>query len=142
MTDFFFPPNVRRYSTFRVATVVAALAALATALLRSFVRFPRETITRLESRNLLHSPLIFGLFCIFVAVVFYVVHATRYRGSWYIWRVWVYCMVFGGALIALVDLIFPPARQLTSVQALMVLRDPLPKAAPGNFFFLSGFHYP
>jgi hypothetical protein len=107
VTGFLFPVKVRPYMTFRNATVLAALAAVVTAVLRAVIRFPHEIIAKWESQNLLHSPLRLSLFYVMVAAVLLLVHATRHRASWYRWRVWVYCMVLAGALIAFVDLVFP-----------------------------------
>jgi hypothetical protein len=107
VTDFLFPPNMRPYLTFRTATAVALLAAVASALIRAFVSFPPEPIAKWESGNLLHSPLSLSLYYLFLAVVLWLVYATRNRLSLYVWRVWVYCMVLAGALIALVTWIFP-----------------------------------
>jgi hypothetical protein len=107
LTEFLFPKYVRPYCTFRNATLVALLVAAVTALLRGFVKYPPEQIARWESQSLLHSPLYLSLYYLFMMVVLWLIYATRYRASWYVWRVWVYFMVLGGALIGLVDLILP-----------------------------------
>ena len=107
VTNVLLPPNLRPYHTFRNATIVALLATIATALVRAFIKFPPAEIAQLESHNVLHSPVYLGLYYLFVAVVLWLVHATRSRSTWYVWRVWAYCMVLAGALIGLVDLILP-----------------------------------
>jgi len=107
VADFLVSPKVRPYCTFRTATAVALLATIFCALGRAFVRFPAEQIAEWESRNLLHTPLFFGLYYFFLATVLWLVYATRHRAGWYLWRVWVYCMVLTGALIGLLNLILP-----------------------------------
>jgi hypothetical protein len=107
VTDRLIPQNVRRYWTFKNATAVVVFATIATALVRAFVRFAPEQVARLESQNLFHSPLVLSLYYLFVAVVLWVVYATRNRTSWYLWRVAVFGMTLTGALIGLVDIILP-----------------------------------
>jgi len=112
MAEFLFPPKMRPYWTFRSATAVALLVSFASALVRVLVRFPPERIAEWQSRNLFHSPRSLGLYYLFVAIVLYLVYATRDRARWYVWRVWVYSMVLTGALIGLLNLILPSRASL------------------------------
>jgi hypothetical protein len=102
-----FPASMRRYWTFKRATVIALLAAVISALARTFIKFPPEQIAKWDSGNLLHSPLFLTLYYLFVAIVLWLIYATKHRASWYVWRVWVYCMVLAAALIGLVNLLLP-----------------------------------
>jgi hypothetical protein len=106
VTDFLFPPKARPYWTFRNATAIALLATTVTTLVRAFVKFPPGAALS-DSHNLFHSPLFISLYYLLVAIVLWLVHVTRHRASWYVWRVWVYGAVLTGALIGLVDLILP-----------------------------------
>lgn len=85
----------------------SSLAAVATACVHAFVKFPPEYVARLESYNPLHSPLFVGLYYIFVVITFWLVYATRQRTTWYLLRVSVFAMVLAGGLIGLVDLLLP-----------------------------------
>ena len=108
LTDSLVPPRARNYWTFRNATVFVILATIATACIRAFVEFPPEYVARVELQNpLLHSPLFFGLYYLFVAIVLWLVYATRRRTTWYQLRVFVFAMFLAGALIGLVDVLLP-----------------------------------
>ena len=107
ITDSLIPPNVRPYWTFRNATAVVVFATIATALVRAFVRFTPAQVARLESQSLLHSSVFLSLYYPLVALILWLVYATRHRESWYVWRVTVFGMVLAGALIGIVDIMLP-----------------------------------
>ena len=105
LTDFLFPTYMRPYWTFRTATAVALLATVVSGLVRAFVTFPAKRIA--ESGNLVHSPVFLGLYYLSVAIVLWLIYATRHRATWYVWRVSLYGMVLTGSLIGLLNLLFP-----------------------------------
>jgi hypothetical protein len=107
LTNLLVPSYARRCWTFRNATLVAIFAAIASACVRGFVRFPPEYVARMESYNPFHSPAFVGLYYVFVAVVLGLVYATRNHTTWYQWRVWVFGMFLAGGLIGVVDLLLP-----------------------------------
>jgi len=61
----------------------------------------------LESQNMFRSPLSLSLYYVFVAIVLWLVYATRHPSSWYLRRVIVFAMTLAGALIGLVDIVLP-----------------------------------
>ena len=87
--------------------MVVSLATIATACVRGFGRFTPEQIARLESQNMFRLPLFLSLYYVFVALVLWLVYATRHRATWYLWRVFVFALMLAGALIGLVDIILP-----------------------------------
>src|SRR6266849_7372110 len=89
VTNFLFPANLRPYCTFRNATVLALLITVATPLVRVFVKFPPAQVAQWQSQNLFQSPLFLSLYYVSVAIVLWLVYATRHRATWYVWRVWV-----------------------------------------------------
>jgi hypothetical protein len=107
MTNLLLPPNMRRYWTFRSATIVAILATILSACARVFIRFTPEQVARMESQNYLRSPLALGLYYVFVFVAMGFIYATRNRGNWYHLRVTVFAMVLTGALIGLLNVALP-----------------------------------
>lgn len=88
-------------------TIVVLLAIGANALVRAFVRFSPEQVARLEGPNALHSAAFVTLYYVFVAIVLYVVYATRKRARWYVWRVAAFGMVLAGALVIPLDIMLP-----------------------------------
>jgi len=107
LTDLLVPEYAWRYWTFRNAIVVCLFAAVATACVRAFARFPADYVARVESHNPLHSPILATLYYIFVAAVLWLVYATRHRTTWYQLRVFVFAMFLAGGLIGLIDLLLP-----------------------------------
>lgn len=107
LADSLIPHGVRPYWTFRNMTGVALLAALASALVRGFVRFPPDQVARLEGPSVFRTPLFYSLYYLLVALVLWLVYATRHRDSWYLWRVNVYGMFLTGALVGIVDIVLP-----------------------------------
>ncbi|MGB7555736.1 MAG: hypothetical protein WBM04_15285 [Candidatus Korobacteraceae bacterium] len=87
--------------------VVVLLATVANALVRAFVRFSPEQVARLERSSAFHSAPFVALYYAFVAIVLYVVYATRNRASWYVWRVAAFGMVLAGALVIPLDIVLP-----------------------------------
>ena len=98
---------MRRYWTFRSATIIAILATILSALARMLIRFTPEQVARMESQNYLRSPLALGLYYVFVFVVMGLIYLTRSREHWYYLRVALFAMVLTGALIGLLNVALP-----------------------------------
>lgn len=64
--------------------------------MHAFVKFPAEYVARVEAKDMFHSPTFYLLYYVFLAEILWIVYATRYRTTWYLWRVAVFAMISPG----------------------------------------------
>ena len=100
-----FPERLRRYTTFRLATVFVAILAIGSSVFVILNGSPPEVTEQI--RKLAHSPGFLTLHALVLVVGFWLIYWAREKKQYYRLRVLFYAMLLGGLVGEVLTFLLP-----------------------------------